>query len=159
LSDIRTQMRHGASLPVYAFDRALETKIASGKLLTLDNQIDTTTGTVKARAMFNNRDDALFPNQFVNTKLLVKTLKGVTLVPTNAIQHNGPTAFVYVIQNGTACMKTVTPGVTDSGMTAVEGVNPGDAVATSSFNNLQNGGHVVVSKTAVPANPTGAKTP
>jgi hypothetical protein len=61
-------MRHGASLPVYAFDRALETKIASGKLLTLDNQIDTATGTVKARAIFDNQDEALFPNQFVNTK-------------------------------------------------------------------------------------------
>jgi multidrug efflux system membrane fusion protein len=99
------------------------------------------------------------PNQFVNTKLLVKTLKGVTLVPTNAIQHNGPTAFVYVIQNDTANVKTVTPGVTDSGMTAVEGVSPGDTVATSSFNNLQNGVHVVVSKTPVPANPSGANTP
>jgi multidrug efflux system membrane fusion protein len=159
LSEIRAQMRHGARLPVYAFDRALETKIASGKLLTLDNQIDTTTGTVKARAIFDNKDDALFPNQFVNTKLLVKTLRGVTLVPANAIQHNGATAFVYVIQNGTANMKTVTPGVTDSGMTAVEGVNPGDVVATSSFNNLQKGVHVVVSKTPIPANPTGANTP
>jgi multidrug efflux system membrane fusion protein len=159
LSDIRAQMHRGTNLPVYAFDRALETKIASGKLLTLDNQIDTTTGTVKARAMFDNKDDALFPNQFVNTKLLVKTLKGVTLVPTNAIQHNGPTAFVYVIQNDSANVKTVTPGVTDSGMTAVEAVNPGDAVATSSFNNLQNGVHVVVSKTPVPANPSGANTP
>ena len=159
LSDIRAQMRRGASLPVYAFDRALETKIASGKLLTLDNQIDTTTGTVKARARFDNKDDALFPNQFVNTKLLVRALKGVTLVATNAIQHNGPTAFVYVIQNCTASMKAVTPGVTDSGMTAVEGINPGDVVATSSFNNLQNGVPVVVSKTPIPANSTGANTP
>jgi membrane fusion protein, multidrug efflux system len=159
LSDIRAQMRRGASLPVYAFDRALETKIASGKLLTLDNQIDTTTGTVKARARFDNKDEALFPNQFVNTKLLVRALKGVTLVATNAIQHNGPTAFVYVIQNCTASMKAVTPGVTDSGMTAVEGINPGDVVATSSFNNLQNGVPVVVSKTPIPANSTGANTP
>jgi membrane fusion protein, multidrug efflux system len=159
LSDIRAQMHPGTSLPVYAFDRALETKIASGKLLTLDNQIDTTTGTVKARAIFDNKDDALFPNRFVNTKLLVRTLKGVTLVPTNAIQHNGPTAFVYVIHNGTASVKTVTPGVTDSGMTAVEGANPGDVVATSSFNNLQNGVHIVVSKTPMAANPTGATAP
>jgi multidrug efflux system membrane fusion protein len=110
------------------------------------------------RAIFDNKNDALFPNQFVNTKLLVKTLKGVTLVPANAIQHNGPTAFVYVIQNGTASVKSVTPGVTDSGMTAVEGVNPGDVVATSSFNNLQNGVHVDVSKTPIPVNPTGANT-
>ncbi|MCU1260758.1 MAG: putative Co/Zn/Cd efflux system rane fusion protein [Bryobacterales bacterium] len=159
LNEVRTQMGRGVSLPVQAFDRALETRIASGKLLTLDNQIDTTTGTVKARAVFDNKDSALFPNQFVNTRLLVKTLRGVTLVPTNAIQHNGPTAFVYVIQNGTANVKTITPGVTDSGMTAVEGLNPGDVVATSSFNNLQNGVKVVVSKTAIPANPTETSTP
>ena len=82
-----------------------QTKIASGKLLTIDNQIDTTTGTVKLRAIFDNKDDALFPNQFVNTRLLVKTLEGVTLIPTSAIQHNGQTAFVYVIQNNTAQMR------------------------------------------------------
>ncbi len=159
LSDVRAQVHRGGSLPVYAFDRSLQTKIASGKLLTLDNQIDTTTGTVKARALFDNKDDALFPNQFVNTKLLVKALRGVTLVPTNAIQHNGPAAFVYVIQNGTASMETVATGVTDSGMTAVEGVNPGDVVATSSFNNLQNGVKVVVSKTSIPSSPTETDTP
>ena len=70
-----------------AFDRTAQTKIASGKLLTLDNQIDTTTGTVKLRAVFDNKKDVLFPNQFVNARLLVKMLKGVILIPTSAIQH------------------------------------------------------------------------
>ncbi len=102
-----------ARLTVDAFDRTALTKIASGKLLALDNQIDTTTGTVKLRAVFDNKNDALFPNQFVNTRLLVETLKDVILIPTSAIQHNGQTSFVYVIQNGTAQMRTVKPGVTE----------------------------------------------
>ena len=88
-----------------AYDRAALKKIASGTLLTLDNQIDTTTGTVKARASFDNRDGALFPNEFVNTRLLVNTLQGATIVPSSAIQHNGKVAFVYVIQDDTAHMQ------------------------------------------------------
>src|SRR4029450_3349981 len=93
LGELRTQMHRGRALPVYAFDRAQETRIASGTLLAVDNQIDTTTGTVKLRAIFDNKDETLFPNQFVNTKILVKTLKGVALIPSNAIQHNGEMAF------------------------------------------------------------------
>ena len=106
LGQIQAQLRHGASLTVEAYDRAAQTKIATGKLLTLDNQIDTTTGTVKLRAIFDNKNGALFPNQFVNTRLLVETLKDMTLIPTSAIQHNGQASFVYVIQNGTAQMRT-----------------------------------------------------
>ena len=81
LGEVRSRVRNGATLPVAAFDRALETKIASGTLTAIDNQVDTTTGTVKLRATFENSDDGLFPNQFVNTRLLVKTLNGVTLIP------------------------------------------------------------------------------
>jgi membrane fusion protein, multidrug efflux system len=158
LSEVRSQMRHGPALPVEAFDRAEAIKIASGRLLTLDNQIDTTTGTVKLRALFDNKNDALFPNQFVNTRLLVKTLRGVTLIPANAIQHNGQEAFVYVIRDGTAHMQTITTGVSDSGMTAVEGINPGDIVATSSFNRLQNGAKVVLSNQPVPSGTQGSKS-
>ena len=73
----------------------------------------------------------------MNTRLLVKTLKGVTLIPTNAIQHNGQTAFVYAIYDGTAHMQTVKTGTVDAGMTAVEGIRPGTVVATSSFERLQ----------------------
>ena len=146
LSQVRAQMRHGKALVVEAYDRTLQTKIAAGKLLTFDNQIDTTTGTVKMRAQFENKDDGLFPNQFVNTRLRVKTLEGVTLIPTSAIQHNGQTAFVYLIQNDAAQIRNVKAGVVDAGMTAVEGINPGDVVANSSFEKLQNNSKVVISK-------------
>jgi membrane fusion protein, multidrug efflux system len=153
LPQVQEQIRlgKGKRLEVDAFDRAQQTKIASGKLLTYDNQIDTTTGTVKLRATFDNKNGALFPNQFVNARLLVKTLEGVTLIPTSAIQHNGQTAFVYIIQNDTAQIRNIKPGVADGGMTAVEGINPGDVVADSSFDKLQNNSKIVVSKKPIPA--------
>src|SRR5580658_2011105 len=150
LPQVQAQTRHGKRLEVDAFDRAQLTQIATGKLLTLDNQIDTTTGTVKLRALFDNKDDALFPNQFVNTSLLVNTLQGVTLIPTSAIQHNGQTSFVYIIQNGTAQIRNIKSGVTNAGQTAVEGINPGDAVANSSFDKLQNNSKVTNSKQPLP---------
>jgi multidrug efflux system membrane fusion protein len=159
VGQVQAQMHSGSALLVEAFDRAQLIKIASGKLLTIDNQIDTTTGTVKLRALFDNKDERLFPNQFVNARLLVKTLKGVTLIPTNAIQHNGQEAFVYVIRDGTAHMQTVTTGVSDSGMTAVEGINPGDVVATSSFNKLQNVAKVVISNQPTTSGANGSKSP
>jgi multidrug efflux system membrane fusion protein len=146
LGVIQSQLRRGAQLTVDAYDRGGQTKIASGKLLTLDNQIDTTTGTVKLRAIFDNRKGELFPNQFVNTRLLVQTLKDVTLVPTSTIQHNGQVSFVYVIQDGTAQMRTVKPGAVDAGMTAVEGIQPGDVVINSSFEKLQPNVKVNVAK-------------
>src|ERR1700734_577399 len=95
LGPVAARLQKKATLAVDAYDRAAQTKIASGKLLTLDNQIDTTTGTVKARALFANKNGGLFPNQFVNTQLLVNTLRGVTLVPASAIQQNGQASFVY----------------------------------------------------------------
>src|SRR5271170_3934990 len=159
LDQVQEQMRKTKSLSVDAFDRAQEQKIASGRLLTTDNQIDTTTGTVKLRALFNNKTGVLFPNQFVNTKLLVKTLDGVILVPTNAIQHNGQVSFVYAIVNGIAKVHNVNPGVSDQGMTAVEGIDPGTAVATSSFEKLQDGAKTVVSKTPIPTNSVESNTP
>ena len=145
LGPVQAQLKKKAKLTVDAFDRTAQTKIASGVLLTLDNQIDTTTGTVKARSVFDNKNDALFPNQFVNTRLLVNTLQGVTLIPASAIQQNGQASFVYVIQNDIAQMRSVKPGVTDSGMTQVDGINPGDVVANSSFDKLQNNTAVVIS--------------
>ena len=159
LGEVRARVRSGATLPVAAFDRALLTKLASGKLTAIDNQVDTTTGTVKLRATFENTNDALFPNQFVNTRLLLKTLNGVTLIPSNAIQHNGQTAFVYVIDEGKAHMQTVKPGATDAGLTAVEGIRPGTVVATSSFERLQDNAPVTPVKKPVPAGKGGAETP
>jgi multidrug efflux system membrane fusion protein len=98
LQQVLQQMRGGKALEVDAYDRTNTKLIAKGKLITVDNQIDTVTGTVKLRAQFDNRDSQLFPNEFVNTRLLVKTLDNQTLVPSSAIQHNGATDFVYLIQ-------------------------------------------------------------
>jgi membrane fusion protein, multidrug efflux system len=144
LGPVAAELRKKATLTVDAFDRTAQTKIASGTLLTLDNQIDTTTGTVKARSVFDNKNDALFPNQFVNTRLLVNTLQGVTLIPASAIQQNGQASFVYVIQNNVAHMRSIKPGVTDGGLTQVEGISPGDVVANSSFDKLQDNTAVAV---------------
>jgi membrane fusion protein, multidrug efflux system len=151
LSQVRDQLRHGKSLTVDAYDRAVQKKISTGRLLTFDNLIDTTTGTVKLRAEFDNKKFELFPNQFVNARLLVDTLHGVTLIPTSAIQHNGDSAYVYVIQNETAQIRNIQTGVTDAGTTAVTGINPGDVVANSSFDKLQNNSKIVVSKKPLPA--------
>jgi multidrug efflux system membrane fusion protein len=159
LAQVQARMHQIHTLPVDALDRGQTAKLASGKLQSIDNQIDTTTGTVKLRATFDNRKGVLFPNQFVNTRLLVNTLDGVTLVPTNAVQHNGQIAFLYVVTNGTASVRNVKTGVADAGMTAVQGINPGDMVATSSFDKLQSGSRVVVSKQASPANPVESNTP
>jgi multidrug efflux system membrane fusion protein len=146
LSQVQPRLQERAKLPVEAYDRGAMKKVASGSLLTLDNQIDTTTGTVKARASFDNRDAALFPNEFVNARLLVKTLQGATIIPSSAIQHNGNVSFVYVIEDNTALMRNVQPGVTEDNNTEVTGINPGDVVADSSFDKLQDKAKVVVAK-------------
>jgi len=163
LGPVEDRLRAKAKLAVDAFDRTAQTKIASGSLLTLDNQIDTTTGTVKGRAQFDNKNDALFPNQFVNTRLLVNTLQGVTLIPASAIQQNGQASFVYVIQNNIAHMRSIKPGVTDGGVTQVDGINPGDVVANSSFDKLQDNTAVVISSNTVskptPTGTTGSSAP
>ncbi len=157
LGEVEARLNAQARLPVDAFDRTAQTKIASGELLTLDNQIDTTTGTVKGRAIFDNKNDALFPNQFVNTRLLVNTLQGVTLIPASTIQQNGQASFVYVIQNNIAHMRSVTPGVTNGGVTQVDGINPGDVVANSSFDKLQDNAKVDISNTPASVKTRGSK--
>jgi multidrug efflux system membrane fusion protein len=159
LSDVLGQKGRGVGLNVDAYDREQTKKLASGKLLALDNQIDTTTGTVKLRGTFDNRDGALFPNQFVNTRLLVTTEHGVTLIPSSSIQHNGEVSFVYVIANGAATLKNVKPGVSDHGVTAVEGINPGDQLATSSFEKLQSGAKVNISKKPLPQDTAESNVP
>ena len=155
LGPVVARLKKNAKLPIDAFDRSDQTKIATGQLLTLDNQIDTTTGTVKGRAQFDNKNDALFPNQFVNTRLLVNTLQGVTLIASSAIQQNGQASFVYIIQNNIAHMRSVKPGVTNAGITQVEGIDPGDVVANSSFDKLQDNAKVAISNQPGSANTTG----
>ena len=144
LGAVQEQLAKGAKLAVDVFDRSAQTKIASGELLALDNQIDTTTGTLKVRAIFPNDDLKLFPNQFVNVKLLVQTLHDVTLIPTATIQQNGQTKFVYVVQDGVVHQRTVKAGADDNGTTQVDGISPGDVVANSSFDKLQDGDKVNV---------------
>jgi len=159
LGQIQLQLRKGAKLEVDAFDRSDQKLLAKGTLLTLDNQIDTTTGTVKGRALFTNGDSSLFPNQFVNTRLLVTTLQGVTLIPTAAVQHNGLAAFVYVIADNKAHLTPITVGVTNAQTAQVQGIQPGDVLATSSFDKLQDNTPVSISNRPIQANPSGSSAP
>ncbi len=151
LPDVLKQSRSGKALEVDAYDRTQQTLLAKGKLITIDNQIDTVTGTVKLRAQFDNSNGMLFPNQFVNTRLLVKTLDNQTLIPSSAVQHNGSIDYVYLIQKNKALLRNVKSGITDGGNTAVTGINPGDVVANSSFQKLVNGSNVSISKVTIPA--------
>jgi len=157
------QTRSGKPLRVDTFDRAQEGHLAQGKLTSIDNQIDTTTGTVKLRAAFDNKDSTLFPNQFVNTRLLVKTLDNQVLIPSSAIQHNGNQDFVYLIEKDAkgekAVQRTVKAGVSDHGETAVQGIKAGDDVADSSFEKLQNGSEVTRSKVQIPNTPPESTAP
>ncbi len=159
LGQVQQRLRANAILTVDAFDRSGQKKIASGKLLTLDNQIDTTTGTVKGRGAFENKDSMLFPNEFVNVRLLVDTLHGATLIPASAIQHNGQADFVYVLLDNTAHMRSIKAGVTDAGMTQVTGINPGDVLANSSFDKLQDNAKVVVAGKPASGNSAGSAAP
>lgn len=158
LPQIERQLRAGQRLEVDAFDRAQETKIASGYLLTLDNQIDPTTGTVKLRAIFPNTDSSLFPNQFVNARLLVDTEHGATLVPTVAIQRNAQGPFLYVVKpDQTASLQTITVGTANGDITAVQGVQPGTVVVVNGFDKLEDGIKVTTSAGAGGRGAGGAK--
>jgi multidrug efflux system membrane fusion protein len=146
VGQLEQQMRLGKALDVEALDRSNQGKLATGKLQATDNQIDTTTGTLKLRAVFDNKDSALFPNQFVNARLLLETLQNVVLIPSSAIQHNGDVSFVFLIQDGIAHIHNIKPGVSEAAVTEVQGLNPGDVVADSSFEKLQDGAKVTISK-------------
>ena len=176
LAQVQARMRKQHTLPVEAWDRAQTTKIASGKLFTIDNQIDTTTGTVKLRALFDNKNGVLFPNQFVNARLLVDTLQNVTLLPNTAIQRNADSAFVYTLSSPTNAsptnadsaavpagtnqppvvkivnMQTITVGTTDGNVSEVEGIDPGTPVAADNFNKLADGEKVIVRPSAETTN-------
>jgi membrane fusion protein, multidrug efflux system len=146
VSQLEQQMRKGKALSVDALDRTNQSNLASGKLEATDNQIDTTTGTLKLRAVFPNKDNALFPNQFVNARLLLQTLENVVLIPSSAIQHNGDQSYVFLIQDNVAHIHNIKPGVSEASVTAVQGLNAGDVVADSSFEKLQDGSKVTITK-------------
>jgi multidrug efflux system membrane fusion protein len=143
LPQVQAQLRGKKALDVDAFDRANEKQIEAGKLTSLDNEIDTTTGTVKFRASFPNRNSVLFPNQFVNARLKVRTLTNATLVPTAAVQHNGTAAFVYLVNsNNTVKVQPITTVTSNDTETAVTGIGSGVSLATSGFDRLENGAPV-----------------
>jgi len=145
LPQIQQQLRAGKELVVDVFDRTQIKKIATGILKALDNQIDTSTGTVKLKAAFANDDDALFPNQFVNTRLLVDTLKNATLLPNVTIQRNAQGAFVYLLKpDQTVAINPITVGITDGNISSVEGLEPGAIVAADNFTRLTDGAKVTL---------------
>jgi len=153
---VARQATGGAKLPVYAYDRTDEKRIAAGTLATLDNEINPATGTVRARAVFPNSGNELFPNQFVNARLLVRTISGVNLAPSAAIQRNGEQAYVYVVQpGGTVKLQNVTVTATEADVCAVTGVEAGSQVVTDGFDKLQNGARINVRapKAGAPAAP------
>jgi membrane fusion protein, multidrug efflux system len=149
LDRVAQQMRKG-TLEVDAFSRDDQTKLAQGKLLTIDNQIDPTTGTAKLKAVFDNKDYKLWPNQFVNADLLVEVRKKSTVVPTAAILRGPQGSYVYSVNSDkTVQDKSVTVALTQGDTTVVtSGVNPGDTVVTDGQDKLQPGSHIEPRNTA-----------
>ncbi len=150
IDQVAKQMRAGNKLKVLALDRSDQSQIAQGTVMTLDNQIDVATGTVRVRCNFANKDLRLFPNEFVNARLLVRTLKGVNLIPTAAIQRNSDQAFVYVVdpQKSTVQSRNINVATTDGEVAAVTGVNTGDTLVTDGFDRLTEGAKVRIKKQA-----------
>jgi membrane fusion protein, multidrug efflux system len=145
LPQIAKRLKEAKTLPITAFDRSGTAKLATGELKTIDNQIDTTTGTVKLRAEFANDDETLFPNQFVNVRILVDTLKGATVVPAAAIQRGAPGTFVYLLNGDqTVAVRPVKLGPAIEDRVAIEsGLSPGDRVVIDGADKLRNGAKVV----------------
>lgn len=132
--------KDGTGLEVEAWGQDNKTLLAAGTLLTIDNQIDTTTGTVKAKARFENENYRLFPNQFVNARLKVRTLEGALVVPTAAVQRNNDGFFVYVVDGGKTRAASVTTGYASDRETVIEsGLRPGEVVVTDGVDRLRDG--------------------
>lgn len=146
VDSIVSRMNSGANLAVTAYDRNQTAKIATGRLSAVDSQIDTTTGTVNMRALFDNKDGALFPNQFVNIRLLVRTLHGQTVVPAAAIQRGSDGAYVFVVKpDHTIEMRTVTLGPQQGDNVAIaKGINVGETVVTDGGDRLRDGAEVTI---------------
>jgi multidrug efflux system membrane fusion protein len=147
VAEVRAALKAGRPLRVDAMDREGTDILASGELTTLDNQIDQTTGTLKLRATAPNRDDALFPNQFVNARMLVQERRGVTLIPNAAVQRNAHTTFVYVVQRDqTVAVRNVTLGTADAERSEVVlGISPNELVVIQGVDRLRPGSRVATS--------------
>ena len=160
LPRVMKRMQSGENVPVEAFDRAQKVKLGTGKLVTIDNQIDTTTGTVKLRAEFPNADSALFPNQFVNIRMVIETLPAATLVPSAAIQRGAPGTFVYVVKSdNTVSVVPVKLGPVQGEITAIDsGIAVGDTVVVDGADKLREGAKVeLITPDARSAPPPGGR--
>ena len=143
---VQRALSAAGGLPVEAYNRDFRTKLATGSLLAIDNQVDTSTGTVRLKAVFPNEDNTLFPNQFVNARLLVETLADATVVPAVAVQHGPDSNFVYVVQaDSTVALRTVEPGPAQGDVvTITAGLKPGDLVVTDGIDKIFNKARVAV---------------
>ena len=146
IQEIMKEMNGSDSVPVQVWNRDFSTRLAEGFLLTFDNEIDQSTGTVKLRAQFANEDNELFPNQFVNARLLLSTLHDAILVPTAGVQRTQQGSYVYLVMaDKTVERQTVVVGPTQGDTTAIKsGVKAGDIVVTDGLDKLQPGNQVVV---------------
>ena len=155
IGEVWKEVEAGNELTVEAYDRSDSKLIATGKVDSVDNEIDTTTGTVKLRATFANDDEALFPNQFVNARLIVRTLSKATTAPVAAIQHGAPGAFVYLVKpDGAVAVQPVTTGAVDGdNVQIVSGLKPGDDVVVDGADRLRDGAHVQVAADATATAP------
>jgi multidrug efflux system membrane fusion protein len=158
LPQVQARLHAGANLPVVAYDRTGVTQLAVGKILTLDNIVDSTTGTVKAKARFDNGAGTLFPQQFVNVRVLVDTLHNTVIAPTAAVLRGANGLYAYVVQGGqnhhTVTMRTVTAGPAAGESTAiVSGLEPGDIVVTDGSDRLREGAPVILPGDCIPAFP------
>ncbi|TLZ30020.1 MAG: MdtA/MuxA family multidrug efflux RND transporter periplasmic adaptor subunit [Gammaproteobacteria bacterium] len=163
---INRHFSRGDALPVEALDRDGKV-VASGKLAAVDNQIDTTTGTIKLKALFDNSDDSLFPDQFVTARLRLDTLSGATLVPSAAVQRGAPGTFVYVVNaDNTVSLRKMSPGPSSGDLVSVkDGVRPGEKVVIDGLDKLRDGAQVALiadsargaASPATPAPPPGQR--
>jgi len=140
------QLRAGATLPVTAWDRTNTTQLATGTLQSIDSQIDTTTGTIRLKAIFANTDEGLFPQQFVNVVLLLDTLHGATLIPQAGIQRGAPGTYVYVVNaDQTVSVRKVTLGAGDAtNISITQGLTLGETVVVDGADKLKDGAKVLV---------------
>ncbi|HVC31114.1 MAG TPA: efflux RND transporter periplasmic adaptor subunit, partial [Steroidobacteraceae bacterium] len=146
LARIFQEARGGQKLTVEAYDRSMQHRIATGTLSSMDNQINTSTGTLQLRALFDNASATLFPNEFVNVKLVVDTLQGQIVVPGSAVQNGPSSNFVYIVNpNHTVKMRTVTTGPTDGNDIAImKGLAAGETVVTDGADQLRDGAKVLL---------------
>jgi multidrug efflux system membrane fusion protein len=154
IDQVLNRIHAGAKLPADAYDRANTTRISSGMLATVDNQVDPTTGSVKLRALFDNSNLQLFPSQFVNIRLLVDTLHGQVTVPSAAVQHGASGDYVYVVSSDrTVHMTSVRLGPADGDIVDVtHGLSPGTTVVVDGADQLSDGAHVTIpGKSSFPA--------